>query len=157
MESEIGEHEPVSAAVVRAVSAVEGRKPASLQPLSAVIDPDALDAHFDPQSDGGLQTDGCVSFSYSGCHITIEDSELLTIKPPETADRLPAQSGGTGRSERDRSHQDSEETTTERTPGSRVCTVCQQPVTRDDPQRDRGRPVHLKCHSEIRCGISLGR
>lgn len=120
MTSEIGENESVSAAVLRAVSAVKGRKPASLQPLSDVLDPDALDALFDPRANDGLQTDGRLSFSYSSCHITIENGELLIIEQLETTDRLSAQPDRTDRAERSHSNRDTEQTTTEKTPGSRI-------------------------------------
>lgn len=157
MESEIGESESVSTAVRRAVSAVNGRKTASLPPLSAVIDPDALDAHFDPRSSDGLRTDGDLSFSYGGCHVTVENSESLTIEPLETADRPSAQPDGADRAETSRSNRRTERATTERTPGSRICVVCQQPIARDDLQRERGELVHTDCQPEARCGISLER
>lgn len=157
MESEIGETESVSTAVRRAVSAVKGRKTASLRPLNAVIDPDALDAYFDPRSNDGLRTDGRLSFSYSGCHITIENSESLTIEPLETTDRPSAQSDGADRAETSRTNRETEEMTTERTPGSRICIVCQQPIAREDLQRERGELVHTECQPEARCGISLER
>lgn len=157
MESEIGDSESVSGAVIRAVSAVKGRKPASLQPLGEVIDPDALDVLSDPWANEGRQTDSPLSFRYSGCHITIEHSELLTIEELEPTDRLSAQSDGTGRAERRPSNREMERTTTERTPESRICMVCQQPINREDLQREQGEIVHDKCRAEARCGISLDR
>lgn len=157
METEIGVNESVSTAVIRAVSAVKGRKPASFQPLNAVIDTDTLDSLFDPRSKDRNQPDGCHSFSYGGCQITIESSELLSIEPLETTDRPSAQSDGIDRAEESRSNRDTEQTTTERTPRSRVCMVCQRPIDREDLQRERGEIVHDKCHAEARCGISLER
>lgn len=155
METEIGESEPVSTAVIRAVSAVNGRKPASLRPLSDVVDPAALDALFDFQSDDGARTEERLSFSYSGCLVTIENDELLTIEQLETTDRASARSDGTDRAERSRSG--TERPTTERTPGSRVCVVCQQPIARANIGRERGELVHEGCRAQARCGISVER
>lgn len=156
MESEIGENESMSTAVLRAVSAVTGRKPGSLQPLADVINPDALDALFEPWSDDVPRTGRRLSFNYSSCRVTIDNGEFLAIEPFETAGRLTAQSDGTDRAERSRLRRDTRRTTTERTPGSRVCFVCQQPIEREDLQRERGELGHPKCRTELRCGISLG-
>lgn len=155
MESEIGENESVSTAVIRAVSAVEGRDPRSLQPLTDVIDPDALDALFDSLTNDVLQEGGRLTFSYSSCHITIENGESLTIEPLETIGPLSALSGRTDRAEGSRSNRDTRQTATKRTPGSRVCFVCQQPIERENLTRERGELVHPTCRAELRSGISL--
>lgn len=155
MESEIGEHESVSTAVRRAVSAVKGRKPGALQPLTGVVDPDALDALFEPRSRDVPRTGGRLSFSYSSCRITIHHGEFLAIEPFETTRRLSAQSDGTDRAERSGSNRETQRTATQRTPESRICFVCQQPIEREDLQRERGELVHLRCHAELLCGISL--
>lgn len=81
MEYEIERSESVSVAVVRAVSAVDGRKPGSLPPLGRVLDPDALDALFAPQADGEPRTGGRLSFVYSRCRVTLDNGEFLTIQP----------------------------------------------------------------------------
>lgn len=81
MEYEIERSESVSRAVVRAVSAVDGRKPGSLPPLERVLDPDALDALFDPQSDGAPRIGGRLSFVYSRCRVTLDNGEFLTVQP----------------------------------------------------------------------------
>jgi hypothetical protein len=62
-----------SEAVVRAVSAVTGRPVVELEPLYAVIDPDALDVLF---SSGRVKQTGRVSFDWSGCEIVVEDCEI---------------------------------------------------------------------------------
>lgn len=155
METEIGKNESVSTAVIRAVSAVNGRKPGFLRPLADVIGPDALDALFDPRSNDVHQTGGRLTFNYSNCRITIDNGRVLTIEPFETTGRLSAQSNGPDRAERSRSYRDTQQTATKRTPGSRVCFVCQQPIKRENLQRDRGELVHLKCRAERRCGISF--
>ncbi|MDS0301082.1 hypothetical protein NDI76_20305 [Halogeometricum sp. S1BR25-6] len=86
MEYEIEGGESVSMAVVRAVSAVEGRKPCFLRTLTDVLDPDALDALCALQYDGTSRTGGRVSFVYSGCYVTVDNGEYLTVQLLE--DRL---------------------------------------------------------------------
>lgn len=83
MEYEIGTDEPISTAVVRAVSAVEGRDPTSLRPLAEVLDPDALDILFGPQADGTPRPGGRLSFVYSACRVTVDNGEYLTLNPIE--------------------------------------------------------------------------
>lgn len=90
MESEIGCDESVSTAVIRAVSAVEGRKPESLPPLTDVLDPDALDLLFDPRADGEARAGGRVSFVYSRCRVTLDNGEFLTIRPLDDRPRAAA-------------------------------------------------------------------
>lgn len=80
MESEIGADEPVSVAVVRAVSAVGGREPGSLEPLAGVLDTDALDALFDARHGGEPRTGGRLSFVFSGCRVTVDNGEYLTVR-----------------------------------------------------------------------------
>lgn len=80
VEYELGPDERVSAAVVRAVSAVEGRDPGSLRPLADVVDPAALDSLFDPRSDGTPRTGGRLSFVFSGCRVTVDNGEYLTLQ-----------------------------------------------------------------------------
>lgn len=90
MDSEIGSDESVSAAVVRAVSAVEGRNPGALPPLTRVLDPDALDLLFDPRADGEARTGGRLSFVYSRCRVTLDNGEFLTIRPLDDDPRASA-------------------------------------------------------------------
>lgn len=80
VEYEIGPEESVSTAVVRAVSAVEGREPCSLRPLADVVDRTALDTLFDPRYDGTPRTGGRLSFVYNDCYITIDNGEYLTLQ-----------------------------------------------------------------------------
>lgn len=76
---EIEAGEPVSLAVVRAVSTYLSRDPCSIRPLAGVIDPDALDALFSPQDDGTHRLGGQLSFVYSNCKVTIENSEYIAV------------------------------------------------------------------------------
>jgi hypothetical protein len=155
METEIGRDEAVSTAVIRAVSAVNGREPDALQPLTAIIDPEALDALFAPRPNGTVRGGGRLSFSYDRCRITIDNGEYLTIEPFETTGRVPPTPDGTARTKRSHSDRDNPQTATKRTTGSRVCFVCQQPIEEGNLQRERGELVHSKCQSDLRCGISL--
>jgi hypothetical protein len=86
VESEIGPEESVSTAVVRAVSAVEGREPQSLRPLSDVVDPAAIDSLFAPQNDGTPRIGGRLSFVYNDCCVTIDNGEYLTLQLLEDAE-----------------------------------------------------------------------
>lgn len=83
MEYEIGVNESVSTAVIRAVSAVEGREPFSIPPLTHVLDPDALDALFDSRPNGDPRIGGRLEFVYCNCRITVDNGEYLTIHPLE--------------------------------------------------------------------------
>ena len=62
--------ESVSAAVVRAVAAFTGRDPLSMEPLYRSVDPGALDALFESQS----QRPGLVEFSFSGLRVQVTAS-----------------------------------------------------------------------------------
>lgn len=87
MEYEIGMNESVSGAILRAVSAVDGREPASLPPLTRVLDPQAVDALFDSQPDGEPRIGGRLSFIYSHCRVTLDNGEYLTIQLLENYSR----------------------------------------------------------------------
>jgi len=80
MEYDIGSDEQVSMAVVRVVSAAEGRKPQSLPPLVNVLNADALNALFGPRGDGTARTGGRISVVYSNCRLTIDNGEHLTCQ-----------------------------------------------------------------------------
>lgn len=81
MEYEIGTDEATSTAVVRAVSAVEGRDPRSLRPLADVLDPTALDSLFGSPGEDSSGVGGRLRFVYSRCWVTIDNGEYLTLEP----------------------------------------------------------------------------
>ena len=81
MEYELGADALLSTAVVRAVSAVEGREPLDLPPLAAVLDTEALDVLFAPDGSGEPKSGGRLSFVYSESRVTIENGEYLSIEP----------------------------------------------------------------------------
>lgn len=81
MEYEVGADELLSAAVVRAVSAAEGRDPLDLPPLDDILATAALDLLFASDACGQPRTGGRLSFVYSDSRVTIENDEYLTIHP----------------------------------------------------------------------------
>lgn len=98
MEYEIGSTESVSTAVVRAVSALEGREPRSMPSLDSVVDPEALDSLCDPKYDGTPRRGGQFSFVFSGCHVTVDNGEYVTLelladRPGEGDGRAPSDGG----------------------------------------------------------------
>jgi len=88
VEYNIGVDESVSTAVVRAVSAIVGRRPGSLRPLDRVLDPEALDALFVPSVDGKTRIGGRLSFVFGNCRVTVDNGEYLTVKPLRVQSRV---------------------------------------------------------------------
>jgi hypothetical protein len=80
MNFDIEENEAVSMAVVRAVSAVEDIDPCSTPPLADEIDPDALDALFEPGPDGAPRNGGRISFVFASYRVTVDNGEYLTVR-----------------------------------------------------------------------------
>lgn len=94
---ELSSDEPFSRAVVRAVSAIVGRKAApdasapadserELEPLYAAIDPEALDSIF-RTTDDASGTGGRVTFTHQGCEVTIHSEGRLSARPLEPLPR----------------------------------------------------------------------
>lgn len=83
MKHEIGSEESISMVVVRAVSAIENRAADQLPPLGDVLDPDALDTLFGHHYDGRPRIGGHLSFVYSGCRVTVDHGEYLTVEEIE--------------------------------------------------------------------------
>lgn len=81
MEYEVDPEELLSTAVIRSVSAVEGREPLDLPPLTNVIDADALDVLFATDATGKPKSGGRLSFIYSESRVTIDNGEYLSIQP----------------------------------------------------------------------------
>ena len=81
MDYEVARDELLSTAVVRSVSAVEGREPLDLPPLATVLDTDALDVLFATDGTGEPRSGGRLSFIYSESHVIIENGEYLSIQP----------------------------------------------------------------------------
>ncbi|MFP9192047.1 HalOD1 output domain-containing protein [Natronosalvus vescus] len=77
-----GEYEPVSTAILMAVSSIRGIDPEYLEPLRDAIDPDALNELFNDW-DGqkrGLES-VAVSFIYGQCTVTVHGDGEIVIEP----------------------------------------------------------------------------
>lgn len=86
MEYEPKPDEPVSMAVVRAVSSFEDRPETSLPPLHDAINPDALDALF---ASGGETADrsGSVSFVFSDSAVTVDEAGHVIVEAHTSSSR----------------------------------------------------------------------
>lgn len=66
--------------VVEKVAEQEGVSPTALsRPLNEVVDPEALDALFEPQPDGRPRGDGRVEFEYYGYMVTVDVDGTVTV------------------------------------------------------------------------------
>lgn len=81
MDFEVGANESVSMAVVRAVSTAEETEPCSIPPLAEQLDPDALDALFEPAAGGSPRSGGRISFAFANYRVTVDNGEYLTVSP----------------------------------------------------------------------------
>ncbi|RQH03227.1 HalOD1 output domain-containing protein [Natrarchaeobius oligotrophus] len=78
------EYEPVSTALLDAVASVLDVDPLELEPLSACIEPDALNelvTHWQTGESGAV--DGSVSFTFSDCVITVRADGEIVIDPEQ--------------------------------------------------------------------------
>lgn len=73
---ELDPDETVTDGVIEAVSEVSNHEATSLDPLYSVIDPDALDALFDPGYSGNPQ----VAFRYNGCEVRVISDRKIVIR-----------------------------------------------------------------------------
>lgn len=81
------DYEPVSTALLVAVSSVFGVEPDDLDALSECIDPDALNRIFVHwRGDEPRIGDGAVSFTFSQCAVTVRADGEIVIDPHEQAD-----------------------------------------------------------------------
>lgn len=79
MKYDIRPDESVSSAVVAAVSHLEGRDAATLDPLEETVDRTALDAIFAQQTDGEPRGGGRVSFIFSHSRVTVDNNEYIEV------------------------------------------------------------------------------
>ncbi|WIV68664.1 HalOD1 output domain-containing protein [Natrialbaceae archaeon AArc-T1-2] len=82
---EQSQHMTPSQAVVEAVADAESVPPESLcppeyDPLHSVIDPQALDALFEPRADGTPRSSGRVSFTFCGYDVTVDSDGTVTLE-----------------------------------------------------------------------------
>jgi hypothetical protein len=66
----VQDNEHTSDALVRAVAVVEGCDPLDLTPLYDSIDPDTIDALFDPTS-GRVENERTLTLAYHGHEVTV--------------------------------------------------------------------------------------
>lgn len=77
---ELDPDQPVSEGVIEATSAVSNHEPTSLDPLYSVIDPDALDALFEPGNSGSPT----VEFQYNECEVQVISDRKIVIRTTVT-------------------------------------------------------------------------
>lgn len=75
----------VSDAVVRAVADRAGKMPTELPEMYGVIDPDALDAIFQPLDDGTPRPGGSVELEYAGYLVRISMEGGIEVTVSSTA------------------------------------------------------------------------
>lgn len=71
--------EPISTAVTHAIATIEGVDPERIESLSETINPDALDALFQPKLDGTSRSDGHISFTLHGYDVTVHSHGKIVI------------------------------------------------------------------------------
>ena len=81
MEYKVSQDEPLSYAVVQAVSAFESCKPMSLPVLFDVLDPDALDSLFASFDEGATGRGGQLTFVFSNSLVTVTGEDTITVEP----------------------------------------------------------------------------
>lgn len=73
---------PVSTSVVLAVEELDGRDATTLPSLADSVDPDALDALFDPDRDGSRPPRGIeVSFTYDEYYVRVRGEGEVSVEP----------------------------------------------------------------------------
>lgn len=68
-------------AVLEAVATADGRDPLDLPSLSEAVDPQALNALFDPSGDSRAPTR--VSFDYAGYEVTVDRDRGVVVVPAD--------------------------------------------------------------------------
>ena len=67
--------------ILEAVAAITGEIPEKLDPISDVVDPDALDALFE-SADPDEGAAASLTFSYNDCFVTVYSDGRIVIVPP---------------------------------------------------------------------------
>lgn len=73
------ESAPVSQRVTHAVAEETDTDPFDLDPLFDVIDPESLNALFEPTNRGSQRTTGSVAFDYAGCEVTVSADGAVDV------------------------------------------------------------------------------
>ena len=69
----------VSETVITAVAAANGVDETDIEPLYAVVDPDALNDLFKSQANGRPRANGQVSFTMAGCEVVIDGNRAVEV------------------------------------------------------------------------------
>ena len=77
---EYADYEPATTTLLVAVASVFGVEPDELEPLTARVDPDALNALVEHWHEADADR-GSVSFSYAACDVTIRADGEIVIEP----------------------------------------------------------------------------
>jgi hypothetical protein len=86
VQTRFGSDQSPSESVVRALAALDGVEPASLDPLYQYVDPDALDALF--EKEGTDHVDLVVSFSVDEYQVTVREDGTTTVRKEKQRDEL---------------------------------------------------------------------
>ena len=73
---------PISTIVIRGVATLTGERPTDIEPLHEVINPDALNALFQPGSEEFSERHGSVSFPLEGYKVTVYTEGEIVIAIP---------------------------------------------------------------------------
>ena len=75
--------DPPSSVVVESIASITDRDRFDLDPLYQVVDPDALDALFEPRVDGCHRGEGEVTFAYHGYEVAVRSYGVIAIQSAE--------------------------------------------------------------------------
>lgn len=76
---------PISQRVIRAVAAETDADPLDLDRLFDVVNPESLNALFEPTKRGSSRAMGMVAFQYEGCEVTVHASgEIEVVSSKQT-------------------------------------------------------------------------
>ena len=82
VQHELGTDRSLSTTVTMAVADVAGVEPSDIpEQLYDVIDPEALDALFEPKDSGAPRRGGRLTFSLYGHHVTVRGNGSVTVQP----------------------------------------------------------------------------
>ena len=68
---QLPESAPVSQQITHTVAETTNTDPLELDPLFNTIDPESLNALFEPTKTGSQRATGSVAFEYAGCGVTV--------------------------------------------------------------------------------------
>lgn len=83
-------HEPISAAVIRAVAIVTNTSPTDFDPLFEAVDPDALNRLFNGASGDSPSDTSWVSFQFNDCKVQVYATGAIEITPTDDVNPITA-------------------------------------------------------------------